>query len=618
MSTRFEAELFEHVPATPGTVLLRIEGRWHAETREPLPMPLLVVDDGRRSQRLSPLPGPDATPPQAGPEPDLWRASYAAPEQVVGDGRIAFALDGGRGAIVDLPAPSARGRGRLPMRSAGAELAHERELRADAERLADERRRTLRDAEAALDRERAARSAQTVRADIAEDELTHARAELESEREHARADAGQRARDAEAAVGALALAQARVRELDEELTAQRRRTLEAQSTADSAGTDADSERERERERAAMAVAAQRALAEEATRGQVAAQAQAAEHAARAVDLQIARDELRAALEKERERVRALQSDAAAEVAVEKRRQTRELLARANAAERRAADAERQLAAITERDALGVAPGEEALIAELATQRARAEETQRQMRVMAGELVAAGEERSRLQNALTAAHEQTAGPSSTSTPPADPAPTPARQSTVVDADLARLTADLQAERGARARAEEETRLAIDERAELERRLAAATAVAPTAAAAAPEDVSAPEHQAASAEADADADADAPAAAVAVFGPFGDAGPAEPTAHPDEPAGLTERPTVASIGSWDTDEFDHLYELDPPATARAVSSRPAGDLAAARQRRARRGAILLGVVIGGCLLVVLKVAGVLGAASLTPFS
>ena len=81
MTPRFEVQSFEQVPAGPGTVLLRIAGRWIGPSRERLPMPLLLLDDGRRTHRLSPLPGPEdaaphwmrgrivADPRNAGPQP---------------------------------------------------------------------------------------------------------------------------------------------------------------------------------------------------------------------------------------------------------------------------------------------------------------------------------------------------------------------------------------------------------------------------------------------------------------------------------------------------------------------------------------------------------------------
>jgi len=348
MTPRLDVELFEIVPVNAGTVLLRLEGRWYADAREPLPMPTLVVDDGRRSQRLASLPGPDATPPQAGPDAELWRASYPTPATLLqDDARIVFALDAGRGIIVDLPAPAPRGQGRRFSRSSVAELAHERTLRAQAELLADERRRALRDAEANLDRERAARAAEALRADTAESDLARVGAELESQRDHARADAAQRARDAEVAAGALAVAQARVRELDEALATQRRRALEAESGVQSAQAETDARVALEQARAGEAVAAQRALAEEATRAQVAAQTQAREHAARAADLERARDALRLQLEDERERLRSLQAKEVAEETIEERRRSREQQARTETAESRLRQVTAELVTLAE-------------------------------------------------------------------------------------------------------------------------------------------------------------------------------------------------------------------------------------------------------------------------------
>ncbi|HVW16838.1 MAG TPA: hypothetical protein VHB30_01190, partial [Solirubrobacteraceae bacterium] len=105
MTAQFEVESFEHVAATPGTVLLRVTGRWHGEQRERLPAPMLTVDDGRRTHRLSPLPGLDEPSPVAGPEAPTWRAAYSAPAELVRAGRTAFALDAGRGGLADLPRP---------------------------------------------------------------------------------------------------------------------------------------------------------------------------------------------------------------------------------------------------------------------------------------------------------------------------------------------------------------------------------------------------------------------------------------------------------------------------------------------------------------------------------
>jgi hypothetical protein len=107
MSVRFEVEGFEQVQATPGTALLRLSGRWQAEVRERLAPPMLVIDDGRRTHRVAALPGPDEANPLAGPDAPLWRAAFAAPAALLGS-RCAFALDVGRGGLIDIPRPGAR------------------------------------------------------------------------------------------------------------------------------------------------------------------------------------------------------------------------------------------------------------------------------------------------------------------------------------------------------------------------------------------------------------------------------------------------------------------------------------------------------------------------------
>ncbi|MDP1849760.1 MAG: hypothetical protein Q8K79_18380, partial [Solirubrobacteraceae bacterium] len=100
----FEVERFERVTAGGGTVLLRIAGRWRADSRERLAPPMLLLDDGRRTRRLAALPGPDDASPLAGPDPPPWRAAFSAPAAMLTDGHLAFALETGRG-IVDLPRP---------------------------------------------------------------------------------------------------------------------------------------------------------------------------------------------------------------------------------------------------------------------------------------------------------------------------------------------------------------------------------------------------------------------------------------------------------------------------------------------------------------------------------
>jgi hypothetical protein len=81
---RFEVQTFEQVPAGPGTVLLRIAGRWVGPVREQLPRPLLLLDDGRRTHRLSALPGPDDAAPQISPEGVPWRSAFSASTELTG------------------------------------------------------------------------------------------------------------------------------------------------------------------------------------------------------------------------------------------------------------------------------------------------------------------------------------------------------------------------------------------------------------------------------------------------------------------------------------------------------------------------------------------------------
>src|SRR6185436_15765217 len=96
MPATFDVERFEHVSATAETALLRLSGRWRSDQRERLSPPMLVVDDGRRTQRLAAL---------AGPDPPRWRAAFSAPTALVEGRRTVFALDAGGGALVDLPGP---------------------------------------------------------------------------------------------------------------------------------------------------------------------------------------------------------------------------------------------------------------------------------------------------------------------------------------------------------------------------------------------------------------------------------------------------------------------------------------------------------------------------------
>src|SRR3954469_12637773 len=114
MTATFDVERFEHVAATAETALLRLSGRWRADQRERLSPPMLVVDDGRRTHRLAALPGPEDAAPLAGPDGPGWRAAFSAPVDLIEGRGTAFALDAGRGALVDLPHPVAGRRERRP------------------------------------------------------------------------------------------------------------------------------------------------------------------------------------------------------------------------------------------------------------------------------------------------------------------------------------------------------------------------------------------------------------------------------------------------------------------------------------------------------------------------
>src|SRR5205085_8420354 len=103
----FDVERFEQVSAGAGMVLLRMSGRWYAESTVELDQPLLVVDDGREEHRLAALPAPDAAAPTAGPSGVLWRGAFSARANLL-HGPRAFALHAG-GAVLVLPPPAQPG-----------------------------------------------------------------------------------------------------------------------------------------------------------------------------------------------------------------------------------------------------------------------------------------------------------------------------------------------------------------------------------------------------------------------------------------------------------------------------------------------------------------------------
>ena len=192
----FEVERFERVSAGGGNVLLRISGRWRADSRERLAPPLLLLDDGRRTRRLAALPGPDDASPLAGPDPPPWRAAFSAPATALTDGHLAFALETSRG-IVDLPRPkeaAARTSKAPPVSPAPAPatappraqpsqpvepegLREERRRRETAARAAEQRRQAMAALEQRLEAERRLRGSAEQAAREARDELTALRAQ---------------------------------------------------------------------------------------------------------------------------------------------------------------------------------------------------------------------------------------------------------------------------------------------------------------------------------------------------------------------------------------------------------------------------------------------------------
>ncbi|HEV3000444.1 MAG TPA: hypothetical protein VGW75_06865, partial [Solirubrobacteraceae bacterium] len=297
----FEVERFEGVSATPETTLLRIAGRWHAEQRERLSPPMLVLDDGRRTHRLSALPGPDDAAPLAGPDPPVWRAAYSAPAALVAHARTVYALDAGRGLVVDLPRPEELRRPQVappPGRAAAERRVREQDRLTEA---LSETQEQLRAARSELDRTRV-----EARARIAESDQARRAAEArlrDATRALERSERVARERD-EAVVAArgarerLQRAHARVEQLEAALS-------EAREAAPAAGRV-------EELQARLAEATQRAAAAERAEQEADAlrarldQAEAArsdaERAAQAAVAELR--ELRAAHQQAREQARA--------------------------------------------------------------------------------------------------------------------------------------------------------------------------------------------------------------------------------------------------------------------------------------------------------------------------
>ena len=134
-SVEFELEEFEYVPATAGTALLRVAGRWHAEAERELPPLGLVVRTPVGDDRVEPLPDAARGAPTATPDGAPWRAAFSVAIHVLTSGSATFVL-AGDGVELELPAPGERGeedddRPQSDRRAVGRELqaANERLVR---------------------------------------------------------------------------------------------------------------------------------------------------------------------------------------------------------------------------------------------------------------------------------------------------------------------------------------------------------------------------------------------------------------------------------------------------------------------------------------------------------
>ena len=107
-SVEFELEEFEYVPATAGTALVRVAGKWHAEAEHELPSLALLVRTPVGDDRVEAL--PDAAHAEAAATPDgsPWRAAYSLAIHVLTGGTAAFLLDG-EGIQLELHALGRRG-----------------------------------------------------------------------------------------------------------------------------------------------------------------------------------------------------------------------------------------------------------------------------------------------------------------------------------------------------------------------------------------------------------------------------------------------------------------------------------------------------------------------------
>lgn len=106
-SVPVEVERFEHVVVTTGVALLRVVGRRPRAQAAPDELgAALIVDDGERRHRLSPLPNAAMTRGSATGDEVPWRCAYPAPTDLVDTAQATFSLAFASGASVPLPSPT--------------------------------------------------------------------------------------------------------------------------------------------------------------------------------------------------------------------------------------------------------------------------------------------------------------------------------------------------------------------------------------------------------------------------------------------------------------------------------------------------------------------------------
>jgi hypothetical protein len=96
----FEVLRFTAAPASGELAVLELEGRFRAPARRRLGAPRLLAEDREERLEVSAADGGDAT---ADPDGARWRASFAVPLRMLGNGDFALAV--GREMLVDLPRP---------------------------------------------------------------------------------------------------------------------------------------------------------------------------------------------------------------------------------------------------------------------------------------------------------------------------------------------------------------------------------------------------------------------------------------------------------------------------------------------------------------------------------